>query len=71
VDFDHFTISKVEPGKIWLEVWEDDGKPRPRGPIPAPKTATRILRKGWEVSCTLVRLGRTWYMVEVANVYPR
>ncbi|MGH9364343.1 MAG: hypothetical protein ACRD1B_03635, partial [Thermoanaerobaculia bacterium] len=70
VDFDHFTISKVEPGRIWLEVSDQDGKPRPRGPIPAPKTATRLLRKGWDVSCTLVRLGRTWYMVEVANVYP-
>jgi hypothetical protein len=71
VDFDHFTISRVEPGKIWLEVYGDDGKPRPRGPIRVPKTATRLLRKGWEVSCSLVRLGRTWYMVEVGNVYPR
>lgn len=71
VDFDHFTISRVEPGKIWLEVWEDDGKARPRGPIPAPKTATWLLRRGWDVSCTLVRLRGVWRMVEVANVYPR
>ena len=71
VEFDHFTIARVEPGQIWLEVWEADGRPHPRGPIPAPKPATRLLQKGWDVSCALVRHRGAWRMVEVANVYPR
>ncbi len=69
VDFDHFTVERVEPAQVWLEVWED-GKARPRGPIPAPKSATELLRKGWDVSCSLARVRGIWHMVEVANVYP-
>ena len=68
-DFDHFTIARVEPGRLWIEVWEE-GKPRPRGPIPVPKAATRLLRKGWDVSCSLARVRGIWHVVEVANVYP-
>lgn len=69
VDFDHFTVARVEPGRLWLDVWED-GKARPRGPIPVPKAATRLLREGWDVSCSLARVRGIWHIVEVANVYP-
>lgn len=68
-EFDHFTIARVEPGQLWLEVWEN-GKARPRGPIPAPKAATQRLRRGWDVSCSLARVRGVWHIVEVANVYP-
>lgn len=71
VEFDHYTIAKVEPGKLWLEVYdEDSGKPEVRGPMPAPKEATGRLRAGWDISCALGRFKGKWQLVEVANVYP-
>lgn len=69
LDFDHFTIARIEPGKLWLEVWED-GEPEERGPIAVPKAATEILRPGWSISCALARVRRAWRIVEMANVYP-
>lgn len=69
-EFDHFTIARVESGRLWLEVWEE-GKPCARGPIPVPKEVTKLLQKGWDVSCSLARVRGSWHLVEVANVYPR
>jgi len=69
LEFDHFTIARVEPGRVWLEVRED-GKMRERGPIPAPEPATRWLRPGWTISCSLGRVRKSWCLLEVANVYP-
>lgn len=69
LEFDHFTIARVEPGRLWLEVRED-GKMRARGPIPAPGPATRWLRPGWTISCSLGRFRKSWRLLEVANVYP-
>jgi hypothetical protein len=69
LEFDHFTIAKVEPGRLWLEGW-DDGKLRRRGPIPVPEPATRWLRPGWTISCSLGRVRKSWRLLEVANVYP-
>jgi hypothetical protein len=71
VEFDHYTIAKVEPGKLWLEVYDDDsGKPVVRGPMPASREATGRLRAGWDISCALGRFEGKWQLVEVANVYP-
>ena len=69
LEFDHFTIAKVEPGRLWLEGW-DDGKLRTRGPISIPEPATRWLRPGWTISCSLGRVRKSWRLLEVANVYP-
>jgi hypothetical protein len=69
LEFDHFTIARVEPGRLWLEV-RGDRKMRVRGPIPAPVTATRWLRPGWAISCSLGRVRKSWRLLEVANVYP-
>ena len=69
LEFDHYTIAGIEPGRLWLEVWEG-AKSRSLGPIPSPKPATDLLQVGWEVSCALARVRGTWRMVEVANVYP-
>jgi hypothetical protein len=68
-EFDHFTIARIEPGRLWLEVW-DEGEPHARGPIRVPKGATELLQKGWDVSCSLARVRGRWHLVEVANVYP-
>jgi hypothetical protein len=69
LEFDHFTIARVEPGRIWLEVREHR-KMRERGPIPASEPATRWLRPGWTISCSLGRVRKSWRLLEVANVYP-
>lgn len=68
-EFDHFTIARVEPGRLWLEVRER-GKRRRCGPIPIPESATSLLREGWDVSCGLGRVGGKWRIVEMASVYP-
>ena len=70
LEFDHFTIARVEPGRLWLEVREDR-KMRERGPFPAPAPATRLLRPGWTIGCSLGRVRMSWHLLEVANVYPR
>ena len=69
LEFDHFSIVRVESGRVWLEVWAD-GKMRSRGPIPVPEPATQWLRPGWAISCSLGRVRKCWYLFEVANVYP-
>ena len=68
-DFDQFTIARVEPGRLWLQYYED-GVEHTIGPIPVPNKATRLLRKGWEISCALGSIRGTWRIIEVANVYP-
>jgi len=69
LEFDHFTVARVEPGRLWLEVPEGR-KMRERGPIPAPEPATRWLRPGWTISCSLGRVRNSWRLLDVANVYP-
>ena len=69
LEFDHFTIGKVESGKIWLELSEG-GNRHSYGPIPVPNTVTPLLREGWDISCSLGRVHGKWQIIEVANVYP-
>jgi len=68
-DFDHYTIEKVEPEKLWLEVYDEKGKSTV-GPIAVPKEATELLRKGWDLSCAIASIRGKWRIVEFANVYP-
>lgn len=68
LEFDHFTISRIEPGQLWLEHFL--GEERVVGPIPVPSKATELLRVGWDISCALARIRGKWRIVEVANVYP-
>lgn len=69
-DFDHYTIEKIEPGKLWLEVYAEKGKSTV-GPIVVPKEATALLHEGWDISCAIARIRGKWRIVEVANVYPQ
>lgn len=69
-DFDHYTIVKIKPEGVWLDVWEPDKGRSTLGPIPAPEEATKLLRDGWDVSCALARVRGAWRMIDVANVYP-
>ena len=61
--------TKVEAGRLWLEGFER-GTRRVYGPILVPAAATKLLCKGWDLSCALGRVDGTWRIVEVANVYP-
>ncbi len=70
IEFDHFTIGKIEPGKLWLEGFLSPGKLL-FGPVPVPSSATKLLKKGWDISCSLGRVRGKWRIVEAANVYPR
>lgn len=70
LEFDHFTIGKIEPGKLWLEDFEG-GESQLYGPVPVPNSATKLLRKGWDISCSLGRVRGKWRIVDVASVYPR
>lgn len=69
-EFDHYTIEKVEPGKLWLEVFDKKGRKSAVGPIAVPKEATKLLKEGWDISCALARIMGRWTLVEFANVYP-
>jgi len=69
LDFDHYLIARLEPGKLWFDVY-DGGSPKVVGPVTVPKAATNNLAEGWDVSCTLVRVRGKWRIAEVANVYP-
>src|SRR3990172_1564267 len=64
-DFDHYTIEKVETGKLWLEVYDASGK-NTVGPIAVPKEATVLLQEGWDISCAVARIRGKWKIVEVA-----
>jgi hypothetical protein len=65
---DHFTISRVESGKIWLKgVMSHDPD---IGPIKLPEDISRGCRVGWDISGIIGRAGRGWRFIEVWNVYP-
>lgn len=67
LDFDHFTIARIEPGVLWLR---QAGERKLIGPVVAPAAATCLLQEGWDLSCSLGRVRGTWHIVEMANVYP-
>lgn len=64
---DRFEIMRVEPGKVWLEGF-DDG--RLLGPITLPAQATKLCRIGWTISGSLRETGKKWVLVEAWKVYP-
>jgi hypothetical protein len=67
MEFDHYEIVNIEPGKLWFE---DIASGRTLGPVPVPKKATELLKARWEVSCAFGRIRGVWRLIEVANVYP-
>ena len=69
IEFDHMTISRLEPGKIWLE-YHDIGEDKTLGPVTVPASATKLLKEGWDISCGLGRTRGKWQIIEMGNVYP-
>ena len=64
---DHFQITRVEPGKIWLTGLLDG---RECGPIQLPDEISRRCQVGWTVSGVIGRVGTRWHLLEAWNVYP-
>ena len=64
---DHFQITRVEPGKIWLTGLIDG---RECGPIQLPEEISQRCQVGWAVSGVIGRIGRRWQFLEAWNVYP-
>lgn len=63
----HFTVTRIEAGKLWLEELTGEVV----GPIAVPDELGRQLRVGWTISGIVSRRGRRWRFAEVWNVYPR
>jgi len=63
------TITKLEPGKLWLE-YPDIGDNKILGHISVPQSATKLLKEGWDLSCGLGRARGKWHIIEMWNVYP-
>ncbi len=65
---DHFTVMRIEPGKLWLEpfVYGDSVI----GPIPVPREVSRMCEEGWDISGIAVKTPKGWRLLEVWNVSP-
>ena len=64
----HFTLTRVDTGKVWLE--EILGG-REVGPIELPEMISSRCKPGWTISGIVARAGKAWRLVEAWNVYPR
>ncbi len=65
---DHFTVSRIEPGKLWLESFTSGDNEI--GPIPVPNEVSRQCRAGWDISGVVVKTRKGWRLLEVWNVSP-
>lgn len=64
---DHFWITKIEPGKLWLEPLMQG---KTIGPVPVPKQVTQLCREMWDIGGVIVKTSRGWRFLEVWNVSP-
>ena len=62
-----FSITKVEPDRIWLQD-EDDGENY--GPILLTEKVTKLCRVGWIISGAVRKSGNRCVLVEAFQVYP-
>jgi hypothetical protein len=65
---DHFSITRVEPGKLWLEPFVSGN--RKIGPIPVSREVSDLCKVGWDIGGMVVKTPKGWRLVEVWNVSP-
>jgi hypothetical protein len=65
---DHFTVTRVEPRKLWLESLMSDS--RKIGPVPVPQEVSDRCKVGWDISGILAKTSKGWRLLEVWNVTP-
>jgi hypothetical protein len=64
----HFTVLRVEPGKLWLEPLTSGD--REVGPVPVHQEVSRRCKRGWDISGIVVKTSKGWRLLEVWNVSP-
>lgn len=64
---DHFTITKVTDGRIWLESTIER---QVFGPIELPRELTELLEEGWGLAAVIGKAKKRWQFVEVARILP-
>lgn len=62
----YFAFTRAKPGKVWVE--SDAGLEF--GPIRLPEQVAELCTIGWTFSGIIGRHGKSWYLIEVWNVYP-
>jgi len=65
---DHFSVKKIEPGKLWLEPFTMIDEVI--GPVPVPKKVTQVCEEMWDIGGVVVKTSRGWRFLEVWNVTP-
>ena len=65
---DHFTVTRIEPRKLWLESFTSGDCAI--GPVPVPHEVSRRCQKGWDISGGTVKTSKGWRLLEVWNVSP-
>jgi hypothetical protein len=65
---DHFSIDRIEPGKLWLMPLTTGDSVI--GPVPVPKKVTTLCKPGWDIGGVVMKVGKGWRLVEVWNVSP-
>ena len=65
---DHFTITRIEPGRLWLEPFTSGDSTI--GPIVIPPEVSRMCKEGWDISGIVVKTCQGWRLLEVWNVSP-
>ncbi len=64
---DQFEITRVSPGKIWLEPMGEGGRAKP---IVVPEQISSLCTVGWSVCGVIGRVRGQWRLVEAWSVYP-
>lgn len=65
---DHFTITRTEPGKLWLEPFVSGE--RGIGPVLVPRQVSQLCKVGWDIGGVIVKTSKGWRLPEVWNVSP-
>ena len=63
---DHFTIDRIEPGRLYLSALARNENLA----VPVPKDLAAACRVGWSLSGAVGKTAKGWRLQEVWNVYP-
>ena len=63
---DHFTVDKVEPGKLHLSPMMGHEKMV----VSLPRAISAACQQGWTIAGAVGQVGKKWRLLEVWNVYP-
>ncbi len=64
---EHFTISRVEPRRLWIDHPEDA---RRLLELEVTEELSAMCREGMDLALALVKVGGQWYLEDVYNAYP-